>query len=209
MTSIQEATAIILTEAERAELEALARSTKTQYRLRQRARIVLLAAGGMATRAIGREAGCTTGTASKWRVRYAEKRLAGLDETGERGNDPKYTSETDKRILCVLDSPAPGGYARWTGPLIANAFGDVDVQYVWRFLRAQKIDLSARKSWCESNDPDFAAKAAENRWGLSQSAGKRVGSGRGREAIDPGPGAPPRLSQTGQWACVDGPKPPV
>ena len=34
-------------------------------------------------------------------------------------------------------------------------------QYVWRFLRAQKIDLSGRKSWCESNDPDFVAKAAE------------------------------------------------
>jgi transposase len=161
MTSIQDATAIILTEAERAELEVLARSTKTQYRQRQRARIVLLAADGMATRAIGREVGCTTGTASKWRVRYAEQRLAGLDETGNRGNDPKYTCETDKRILCVLDSPAPSGYARWTGPLIANALGDVDVQYVWRFLRAQKIDLSARKSWCESNDPDFAAKAAE------------------------------------------------
>ena len=161
MTSIQDATAIILTEAERAELEALARSTKTQYRLRQRARIVLLAASGMATRAIGREVGCTTGTASKWRVRYAEGRLAGLDETGNRGHDPKYTSETDKRILCALDSPVPCGYARWTGPLIATALGDVDVQYVWRFLRAQKIDLSARKSWCESNDPDFAAKAAE------------------------------------------------
>src|SRR6202030_2631460 len=37
----------------------------------------------------------------------------------------------------------------------------VDVQYVWLFLRVHKIDLSARKSWCESNDPDFAAKAAE------------------------------------------------
>ncbi len=45
--------------------------------------------------------------------------------------------------------------------LIAAALGDVDVQYVWRFLRAHKIDLLARKSWCESNDPDFAAKAAE------------------------------------------------
>src|SRR5262249_12478358 len=36
-------------------------------------------------------------------------------------------------------------------PLIAAELGDVDVQYVWRFLRAQKIDLAARKSWCESN----------------------------------------------------------
>jgi transposase len=161
MRSIPEATSIVLTEAERAELQVLARSTKTEHRLRQRARIVLLASEGMATRAIGREVGCTTGTAAKWRVRYAERRLAGLDETGNRGNDPKYTAGTDKRILAVLDSPVPAGYARWTGRLIADALGDVDVQYVWRFLRAQKIDLAARKSWCESNDPDFAAKAAE------------------------------------------------
>jgi len=161
MSGIPEATPIVLTEAERAELEGLARSTKTEHRLRQRARIVLLAAGGMASRAIGRTVGCTTGTASKWRVRYAERRLAGLDETGERGAEPKYTAQTGKRILALLDQPPPKGYARWTGPLLAAALGDVDVQYVWRFLRAQKIDLAGRKSWCESNDPEFVAKAAD------------------------------------------------
>jgi hypothetical protein len=78
MSSILEATPIILTEAERVELEGLARSTKTEYRLRQRARIVLAAADGMASRAIGRTVGCTTGTASKWRARYAERRVASL-----------------------------------------------------------------------------------------------------------------------------------
>jgi transposase len=161
MSGIPEATPIVLTEAERTELEALARSTKAEYRLRQRALIVLMAADGMASRAIGREAGCMTGTASKWRVRYAANRLAGLDESGNRGAAPKYTAETDKRILAVLNRAVPAGYARWTGPLIAAALGDVDVQYVWRFLRMHKIDLSARKSWCESKDPDFAAKAAE------------------------------------------------
>jgi transposase len=120
---------------------------------------VLLAAEGMASRAIGREVGCTTGTASKWRVRYARDRLAGLSETGNRGAAPKYTAETGKRILAVLDRPVPTGRGRWTGPLIAAELGDADVQYVWRFLRAQKIGLAARK--CESNDPAFAAKAAE------------------------------------------------
>jgi hypothetical protein len=44
---------------------------------------------------------------------------------------------------------------------MAGALGDVDVQYVWRFLRSHKIDLAARKSWCESNDPNFTAKAAD------------------------------------------------
>ena len=89
-------------------------------------------------------------------MRYAANRLAGLDETGNRGAEPKYPAETEKRILAVLDGPVPAGYARWTGPLIAAALCDVDVQYVWRFLRAPKIDLLARKSWGESNDPDFA-----------------------------------------------------
>ena len=161
MSGIPEATPIILTTAERAELESLARSTKTEHRLRQRARIVLLAADGVASRAIGRTVRCTTGTASKWRVRYADRRLAGLDETGDRGAEPKYTVGTGKRILALLDQRPPAGYARWTGPLLAAALGDVDVQYVWRFLRAQKVDLGGRKSWCESNDPEFVAKAAD------------------------------------------------
>ena len=62
--------------------------------------------------------------------------LAGLDETGDRGAEPKYTAETNKRILTLLDQVR----------LLAAALGDVDVQYIWRFLRAQKIDLAGRKS---------------------------------------------------------------
>src|SRR5260370_5957094 len=161
MSSIPEATAITLTQEERTELEGLARWTKTEQRMSQRAGIVLMAADGVATRAIGRTVGCTTGTASKWRVRYAEQRLAGLDETGDRGAEPKYTATTDKRILALLDQPPPKGCARWSGRLLAAALSDVDVQYIWRFLRAQKIDLAGRKPWCESNDPEYAAKAAD------------------------------------------------
>ena len=51
--------------------------------------------------------GCTTGTASKWRVRYARARLAGLDETGHRGAAPKYGAAEQKRILAMLDQPPP------------------------------------------------------------------------------------------------------
>jgi transposase-like protein/transposase len=161
MSSRCEATPIILTAEERAELEGLARSTKTEHRTRFKARIVLMAADSEATRAIARTLDCTTGTASKWRVRYAKDRLAGFSEVGNRGAEAKYDKETDRRILALLDAAPPEGYANWAGPLIARALGDVHVQYVWRFLRAQKIDLSGRKSWCQSNDPEFAAKAAE------------------------------------------------
>ena len=158
---VAEATPIILTSAERAELEGLARSTKTEHRTLFKARIVLLAAAGVATRAIAREIGCTTGTASKWRVRYARERLAGFSEIGNRGPEPKYGPETGRRILALLDAKPPPGFANWTALLLAKALCDVHEQYIWRFLRAQKIDLSGRKSWCESKDPDFVAKAAE------------------------------------------------
>jgi hypothetical protein len=54
MSSIAEATPIILTSEERTELESPARSTKTEYRARVKARIVLMAADGAATRRIAR-----------------------------------------------------------------------------------------------------------------------------------------------------------
>ena len=161
MKSVPCATVIVLTSEERAVLEALVRSSKSETRMRVRARIVLAAADGMATREIGRMVGCTTGTASKWRVRYARSRFAGLDETGNRGAEPRYGLAEQKRILALLDQPPPGGYGNWTAPLLARALGDIHEQYIWRFLRAQKIDLSGRKSWCGSSDPDFVAKAAD------------------------------------------------
>ncbi len=130
MSSLREATPIILAPEERAELETLAGSSKTEHRTRFKARIVLMAADGAATRAIGRTLKCTTGTASKWRVRYANDRLAGFSEIGNRGAEAKYGEETGRRILAVLDTMPPNGYANRSGPLIANALGDVHVQYV-------------------------------------------------------------------------------
>lgn len=45
---------IVLTQAERAELEGLARSPKSEHRMRQRAQIVVLAADLLTTRRIAR-----------------------------------------------------------------------------------------------------------------------------------------------------------
>lgn len=118
----------------------MARSTKTVHRTRLKAQIVLMAADGSATRAIGRALGCTTGTAPKWRVRYAKDRLAGFSKVGEGGAAPKYGEATDRRILALLDAPPPEGYANWTGPLplIAEALAGVHVQYIWRFFARPK-----------------------------------------------------------------------
>jgi transposase len=158
---IPKATEVRLTPEDRAVLEARVRAPTSQQREVFRARIVLLAGEGRSTRSIAGDLGTMPRTVSAWRGRYAREGLAGLADRPRPGPAPKYDAATDRRILAVLDRPPPAGFARWTGGLIAAELGDVHEQQVWRVLREQGLDLSGRKSWCESDDPEFVAKAAE------------------------------------------------
>jgi len=158
---IPDAIEVQLKPKERAVLESRLRAATTEQRQLLRIRIVLEAADGFGTREIARELNTTPTTVSLWRGRFARERLDGLEDLPRSGAPPIYSEVTDKRIRAVLDRSPPKGFARWNGPLIAKALGDVDVQYVWRSLRKHKIDLGGRKSWCESNDPEFASKAAD------------------------------------------------
>jgi transposase len=149
---------------QRALLEAKVRAPTTEQRHVLRARIVLLASEGRSTRAIARELGVMPRTVSSWRIRFADEGLDGLSDRarpGGRASSAKYDATSEQRILALLDEPPPAGYARWTGKLLAASLGDISDQYIWRFLRTQKIDLDGRKSWCVSHDPEFVAKSAE------------------------------------------------
>ena len=158
---IQDAIEVRLKPKQRDELDARLRAGTTEQREVLRLKIVLHAADGASTREIARILETTPTTVSLWRGRFAREGLDGLADLPRSGPPPVYGAATDKRIRDVLDQPPPKGFARWTGRLIAKALGDVDVQYVWRSLREHKIDLGGRKSWCESNDPEFASKAAD------------------------------------------------
>ena len=113
-------------------LEARLRAATTEQQMLLRIRIVLAAAEGTSTREMARELDTVPTTVSLWRGRYAR---AGLDDLPRSGTPAIYGEATDQRIRKVLDKPPPRGFARWTGPLIAEALGDVDVQCVWRLLR--------------------------------------------------------------------------
>jgi transposase len=158
---IPKAAEVRLSPEDRAVLEARVRAPTTEQRDVFRARIVLLAAEGRSTRSIALALGTMPRTVSGWRGRFAREGLAGLVDKPHPGPPPTYGTETGRRILALLDRDPPAGFARWTGGLIAAELGDVHEQYIWRFLREQKIDLAGRKSWCESDDPEFAAKAAD------------------------------------------------
>jgi len=128
--------------ADRAVLEARLRLPTTEPREIFRAQIILLATEGHSTRSIARTLGTMPRTVSAWLGRFAREGVAGLSNKVHPGPTPTYGSETDNRILALLDRVPPAGSKRWTGRLIAAELGNVSVQYVWHFLRRRKIDLA-------------------------------------------------------------------
>lgn len=155
------AAAIELTPEEARTLQEWARGGKTEHRLVERAKVILLAADGVGSRDIARRLQTRPARVCKWRTRFTEHRLAGLADSFRSGKPAKYDKSTEKRVLAVLDEPPPEGYSQWSGPLIAERLGDVSDDQVWRIMRKHQISLARRRSWCVSTDPEFAAKAAD------------------------------------------------
>ena len=95
------ATPINLSSEEEQTLRHWKQAHKTERRLVERARIVLLAASGLATTAIAQQLGTPPSRVSKWRLRFAEQRLAGLIDRPRAGKPARYDEATRKRILTI------------------------------------------------------------------------------------------------------------
>ncbi len=80
-----------LTVAQRRELEARARRYTLPYRDVVRAKIVLLAASGMDNDEIAARLDTRREVVSKWRKRFYEQGLAGLDERPRGGRPPAFS----------------------------------------------------------------------------------------------------------------------
>jgi len=154
-------TAISLSPDERRVLERNVSAAKSEQRLAFRSRIILLAADGIGTNAIAAQLETNPATVSKWRVRFAREGLEGLSDAPRSGTPPRYTRETERRILAKLDEEVPRGETVWTARLLARELGDVSEDHIWRVFRKHGIHLQRRRSWCVSSDPEFAAKAAD------------------------------------------------
>jgi len=152
---------IVLTEDERETLTAWSRTSSGEHRLVERSRVILLAAEGFSAREIARRLKTRLARVSKWRQRFTQQRLAGLDDAPRTGKPKTYDQQTEKQILALLDSDPPSGYSQWNGRLLADALSEVSDDQVWRVLRKHKIQLQRRRSWCISTDPEFGPKAAD------------------------------------------------
>src|SRR6201987_5270614 len=153
---------ILLTTEEKETLLRWMRSSKSEQRMVQRARVILLAASGMNDKQIALKMQTRAARISKWLRRFAKDGVAGLKDSARSGeNRRKYTGASEERILKALDEPPPAGYSRWNGRLLAQQLGDVSQHQVWRVMRKHDLQLERRQSWCVSTDPEFSRKAAD------------------------------------------------
>ena len=82
--------AIVLTLEERAFLEELARRYTSPYNLVVRAKLILMASEGMDNREIGLRLSLPRQVVSKWRRRFFDERLQGLDDRSRTGRPSAF-----------------------------------------------------------------------------------------------------------------------
>ena len=144
----------------RKNLERIAHSQRTEVRLSRRAKMVLGCLDGKPIKDISTELDEQEDVIIKWRDRFDEKGIAGLNDARRSGKPATYDGEWQKTILAKLDEEPPNGLARWDGPTLAAALKTSE-DAVQRFLQKQGIQLARMRTWCVSTDPEFTAKAAD------------------------------------------------
>ena len=82
---------ILLTHEEKLELERMARRYTSAYCEVVRAKTILLAAQGLENKAIGERLDVPRQIVSKWRKRFFEERLAGLEDRPRRGRPRAFS----------------------------------------------------------------------------------------------------------------------
>ncbi len=99
--------------------QIIAAGTSPQ-RLVLRARIVLLAAGGMTNAQIARQLGCSVAVTRTWRGRFVICGIPGLFDKPRSGRPETHGPSARLAVIAVATSVPPEGEPQWSRPLIAG-----------------------------------------------------------------------------------------
>ncbi|HEV8583564.1 MAG TPA: IS630 family transposase [Methylomirabilota bacterium] len=151
---------VVLTAAEREQLEAWARRRKSAQALAQRSRIVLAAAAGKKNTEIADALGITRGMVAKWRSRFAADRLEGLVDEPRPGR-PRTISDAQVEgvIVRTLES-TPKDATHWSTRSMAAQVG-LSQSAVSRIWRAFGLQPHRAETWKLSRDPQFVDKVRD------------------------------------------------
>lgn len=149
---------VSLGDSEREKLCRLRSSRSTPYRLRERAAVVLLAAQGLNNTQIAAELGQDRGKVGRWRKRYAEKGLAGIEKDKTRpGRIAPVSAELRSKIIDLTLNSTPAASTHWSRESMAKEVG-VSPSTVGRVWADCGLKPHLVRTFKLSNDPRFEEK---------------------------------------------------
>jgi transposase len=148
---------ITLSDEERSVLEAWTRRRTTAQALALRARIVLAAAGQLTNAEIAEVEGISRPTVTKWRNRFAARRLEGLLDEPRPGRPRTITDEQVERVVITTLESKPKDATHWSTRSMAKAVG-VTPDAVLRIWHAFGLQPHRQQTWKLSQDPQFIEK---------------------------------------------------
>jgi transposase len=197
---------LLVSDAERVELERRVRAHTTPQRAVKRARVVLLAADGIPNRQIAPLVAMDPHTVAQWRRRFAVERLAGLEDRQRSGRPLVYGHDDRLRIVAQVTQEPPDPASHWSHRQLAGALADIGISasQIGRILADLDIKPHRVRGWItRPDDPTFWERAADvcglylvpptNALVLSVDEKTGIGArSRTRPATRPAPGRPSR-----------------
>ena len=159
---------IELTEDERRELEAIAGRLTAPFRTVQRARIVLYAAEGLTNVEIAGRLDTAPEVVAKWRRRFRQERLDGLQDRAARGSPAPFSPRKQvaqvKAIACELPATHGVPLSRFSRAelhrlVIERGVTEASASTIGRWLAEDAIKPWQHRSWIFPRDPRFLEQA--------------------------------------------------
>lgn len=155
---MRRAVEIKLSESEREALERLKRGRRVAVRLAERAAIVLQAAKGLENKEIAALMGISRQKAGRWRDRYAQRGLAGIEKDAPRPGRRRRIGERKRReVVRKTLRETPEGHTHWSRATMSAATG-LSESTIGRIWREHGLKPHLVSTFKLSNDPQFVEK---------------------------------------------------
>ena len=151
---------LLLTPEEKQDLERWAQSRTLPAGDVFRARVILALAEGKTYRQIENSMQTSAATIARWRSRFEQDRLGGL-EGRHRGSQPRTATPTvQARVARRVQQKPNDGSTHWSCRKLAVELG-VSKSTVQRILTQARLQPHRLERYLASDDPEFESKAAD------------------------------------------------